>query len=395
MIKTLKAFDLEGKNILIRVDFNVPVVNERVVNNFRIKSSLPTISTCIESGASITLMSHLGRPNGVKDKNLSLMGVGEELASLLEMPIKFSNDPISTDAIDTSLSLKPGEIHLLENLRFSSGEKENDPIFSSQLARHGQVYINDAFGTAHRAHASNVGVVRSFKHYGIGWLMDKELNFLQRFMIKPKSPLTLVLGGAKIDTKLGLIDQFLSKADYIIIGGGMAFTFLKAKGKEVGGSLVDKNMIQMAKKIINKARVQNVKLLLPKDVICGQNLDDDVAKGHCEINSIPEDLMGLDIGPQTLSEYKSILGKSKTIVWNGPMGVFEKISFESGTREMGIHLVSCIANGSKVIVGGGDTASALERFNLLDEMTHVSTGGGASLELLSGNQLPALKALEN
>ena len=395
MIKTLKAFDLEGKNILIRVDFNVPVVNERVVNNFRIKSSLPTISTCIESGASITLMSHLGRPNGVKDKNLSLMGVGEELASLLEMPIKFSNDPISTDAIDTSLSLKPGEIHLLENLRFSSGEKENDPIFSSQLARHGQIYINDAFGTAHRAHASNVGVVRSFKHYGIGWLMDKELNFLQRFMIKPKSPLTLVLGGAKIDTKLGLIDQFLSKADYIIIGGGMAFTFLKAKGKEVGGSLVDENMIQMAKKIINKARVQNVKLLLPKDVICGQNLDDDVAKGHCEINSIPEDLMGLDIGPQTLSEYKSILGKSKTIVWNGPMGVFEKISFESGTREMGIHLVSCIANGSKVIVGGGDTASALERFNLLDEMTHVSTGGGASLELLSGNQLPALKALEN
>jgi len=395
MIKTLKAFDLEGKNILIRVDFNVPVVNERVVNNFRIKSSLPTISTCIESGASITLMSHLGRPSGVKDKNLSLMGVGEELASLLEMPIKFSNDPISTDAIDTSLSLKPGEIHLLENLRFSSGEKENDPTFSSQLARHGQVYINDAFGTAHRAHASNVGVVRSFKHYGIGWLMDKELNFLQRFMIKPKSPLTLVLGGAKIDTKLGLIDQFLSKADYIIIGGGMAFTFLKAKGKEVGGSLVDENMIQIAKNIINKARVQNVKLLLPKDVICGQNLDDDVAKGNCEINSIPEDFMGLDIGPQTLSEYKSILGKSKTIVWNGPMGVFEKISFESGTREMGIHLVSCIANGSKVIVGGGDTASALERFNLLDEMTHVSTGGGASLELLSGNQLPALKVLEN
>jgi len=395
MIKTLKAFDLEGKNILMRVDFNVPVANQKVTNNFRIKSALPTILTCIESGASITLMSHLGRPTGIKDENLSLMAVGEELASLLEMPIKFSNDPISTDSIDTSLSLKPGEIHLLENLRFNSAEKSNDPIFSTQLARHGQIYINDAFGTAHRAHASNVGVVRSFKHYGIGWLMDKELNFLQRFMTNPKKPLTLILGGAKIDTKLGLIDQFLSKADYIIIGGGMAFTFLKAKGKEIGGSLVDESMIQTAKNIINKARVQNVKLLLPEDVICGQCLDDNNPKGPYKINSVPKDLMGLDIGPDTLARYNGILGKSKTIVWNGPMGVFEKKGFESGTREMGIHLVSCIANGSKVIVGGGDTASALEDFNLLDEMTHVSTGGGASLELLSGNQLPALKVLEN
>ena len=225
--------------------------------------------------------------------------------------------------------------------------------------------------------------------------MDKELNFLQRFMIKPKTPLTLILGGAKIDSKLGLIDQFLSNADYIIIGGGMAFTFLKAKGKEIGGSLVDESMIQTAKNIINKARVQNVKLLLPEDVICGQNPDDDFPRGPYEVNSIPADLMGLDIGPKTLLTYKSILGKSKTIVWNGPMGVFEKTGFESGTREMGIHLVSCITNGSKVIVGGGDTASALENFNLLDEMTHVSTGGGASLELLSGNQLPALKVLEN
>jgi phosphoglycerate kinase len=395
MIKTLKAFDLEGKNVLLRVDFNVPVVNERVVNNFRIKASLPTISTCIDAGASVTLMSHLGRPNGVRDDKLSLMCVGEELASLLEMPIKFSNNPTSTDAIDTSLSLKPGEIHLLENLRFSPLEKSNDLTFSSQLARHGQVFINDAFGTAHRAHSSNVGVVRSFKHYGIGWLMDKELNFLQRFMTKPKAPLALILGGAKIDTKLGIIDQFLSKADYIIIGGGMAFTFLKAKGKKVGGSLVDDRMIKTAKNIINKARLQNVKLLLPEDVICGLSIDDKEPKGPYEINAIPENLMGLDIGPKTLSRYNSILGKSKTIVWNGPMGVFEKEGFESGTREMGIHLVSCITNGSKVIVGGGDTAAALENFNLLDEMTHVSTGGGASLELLSGNQLPALKILEN
>lgn len=395
MIKTLKAFDLEGKNILIRVDFNVPMDNEKVTNNFRIKAAIPTILTCLDAGASVILMSHLGRPNGVNDEELSLIPVGEELASLMEIPIKFSEDPVSTDAIDTSLSLKPGEVHLLENLRFNSGEKSNDQFFASQLARHGQLFINDAFGTAHREHASNVGVVESFKHFGIGWLMDKELNFLQRFMINPKPPLTLILGGAKIDTKLGLIDQFLSKADYILIGGGMAFTFLKAKGKEVGGSLIDANMLSTAKVIINKARIQNVRLILPEDVICGESINDPDPKGPFDINLVPKDMMGLDIGPKTLARYNSILGESRTVVWNGPMGVFERKGYEVGTREMGIHLVSCIANGTKVIVGGGDTASALEDFDLLEEMTHVSTGGGASLELLSGNQLPALKVLEN
>ena len=395
MIKTLKAFDLEGKNILIRVDFNVPMDNEKVTNNFRIKAAIPTILTCLDAGSSVILMSHLGRPNGVKDEDLSLIPVGEELASLMEIPIKFSEDPVSTDAIDTSLSLKPGEVHLLENLRFNSGEKSNDQFFASQLARHGQLFINDAFGTAHREHASNVGVVESFKHFGIGWLMDKELNFLQRFMINPKPPLTLILGGAKIDTKLGLIDQFLSKADYILIGGGMAFTFLKAKGKEVGGSLIDGNMLSTAKVIINKARIQNVRLILPEDVICGESINDPDPKGPFDINLVPKNMMGLDIGPKTLARYNSILGESRTVVWNGPMGVFERKGYEVGTREMGIHLVSCIANGTKVIVGGGDTASALEDFDLLEEMTHVSTGGGASLELLSGNQLPALKVLEN
>ena len=395
MIKTLKAFDLEGKNILIRVDFNVPMDGEKVLNNFRIKAAIPTIQTCLEANASVILISHLGRPKGKIDTKLSLMPVGEELASLLEMPIKFSENPISTDAIDTSLSLKAGEVHLLENLRFNSGEESNDLLFSSQLARHGQIFINDAFGTSHRAHASNVGVVNSFKHAGIGWLMDKEINFLERFMVTPRPPLVLILGGAKIDTKLGLIEQFLSKADYILIGGGMAFTFLKAKGKEVGGSLVDKSMLSTAKSIINKARLLSVKLILPTDVICGESLNDQDPKGPYKINKVPKKLMGLDIGPETVVKYNSILGDAKTVVWNGPMGVFEKKGYEVGTREMGIHLVSCIANGTKVIVGGGDTASALEDFNLIDEMTHVSTGGGASLELLSGNRLPALKALEN
>ena len=394
MIRTLRAFDIRGKNILIRVDFNVPMNGEKVTNNFRIKAALPTINTCLEGGASVVLMSHLGRPEGEINKELSLIPVGEELASLMEMPIKYSESCVSTDAIDTSLSLKAGEVHLLENLRFHSGELSNNTEFASQLARHGQVYINDAFGTAHREHASNVGVVSSFKHAGIGWLMDKELNFLERFMIKPRKPLTLVLGGSKIGSKLGLIDQFITKADYIIIGGGMAFTFLKARGKNVGGSLVDDSMITVAKNIINKARTESVKLYLPSDVICGSSIDDPNPQGPFMIQEIHDDMMGLDIGPETTAKFNSILGQSRTVVWNGPMGVFETDGYDSGTRDMGIHLANCTANDIKVIVGGGDTAAALEKFGLIKDMTHVSTGGGASLELLSGNQLPALRVLE-
>ena len=394
MIKTLQAFDLRGKNILIRTDFNVPMDGEIVTNNFRIKAALPTIKTCIEAGAAVVLMSHLGRPKGKADQSLSLIPVGEELAALLEMPIKFSENCVSTDAIDTSISLKPGEIHLLENLRFHKGEEVNDAEFSSQLARHGHIFINDAFGTAHREHASNVGVVPYFKNSGIGWLMDKELNYLDRLMNNPKRPLTLVLGGAKVDTKLDLIDNFLTNADHLIIGGGMAFTFLKAKGRSVGGSLVDETKLGVAKDMLNKARVKGVKLSFPVDVICGRSLDEQKNISTCAIQDIPDDHMGLDIGPESIRMFNSILGNSKTILWNGPMGVFEKKAFEQGTREMAIHLVSCVTNGSKVVVGGGDTAAALESFGLLNDMTHISTGGGASLELLGGNQLPAIKALE-
>ena len=394
MVKTLRAFDLRGKNILIRTDFNVPMDGERVSNNFRIKAALPTIMTCLDAGAAVVIMSHMGRPKGTIDNDLSLVPVGEELAGLLEMPIKFSDNCISTDSIDTSISLKPGEIHLLENLRFHTGEESNDMEFSSQLARHGQIFINEAFGTAHRSHASNVGVIPYFKNAGIGWLMDKELNYLERFMFKPKTPMTLILGGAKIDTKLELIYQFLDKADNIIIGGGMAFTFLRAKGKEVGGSLVDQSMISTAKDIMNKARVKGAKIILPSDALCALSLKDNMQQGPFSIDDIPDEMMGLDIGPDSIHRFNSILGNSKTILWNGPMGVFESKGFESGTREMAIHLVSCVTSGTKVIVGGGDTAAALERFGLMDEMTHISTGGGASLELLSGNPLPAITALE-
>tara|TARA_B100001113_G_scaffold208687_1_gene171113 strand:- start:581 stop:1768 length:1188 start_codon:yes stop_codon:yes gene_type:complete len=394
MIKTLKSFDLKDKNILIRADFNVPINNQVVTNNFRIKSSLSTIKTCLDSGASITLMSHLGRPNGKRCDDLSLVPVGEELASLLEMPIKFSDDCISTDSIDTSISLKAGEIHLLENLRFHPGEESNDYEFSSRLSRHGQIFINDAFGTAHRSHSSNIGVVPYFKNAGIGWLMDKEINYLTQLIRKPNKPLTLVLGGAKIGTKLKLIENFLNIANNIIIGGGMAFTFLKALGKDVGGSLVDDAMISTAKNIMSKARAEGVRIVLPVDVMCSQSLDNIEEEGPFFIEHIGDKLMGLDIGPKSVERFKRILDKSETILWNGPMGVFEKEEFEYGTKEIAKYLAICAENDNSIIIGGGDTAAAVEYFGLIKDMTHVSTGGGASLELLCGKILPALSILE-
>jgi phosphoglycerate kinase len=394
MLRTLKAFDLKGKKILIRVDFNTPLSNLKVSDNFRIRSTLPTIKTCIDGGAALTLMSHAGRPNGKHDKKLSLMPMGEELASLLQMPIKFSNDCVSQDALDTSLGLKPGEIHLLENLRFHDSEELNEPNFAFKLAKHGQIFINDAFGTAHRNHASNIGVLSYFKHYGIGWLMDKELNFLDSFMRKPQKPFILILGGAKVDSKIDLIDKFIDKASHILIGGGMAFTFLRARGKEIGGSLIDNSMLDIAKKLLKKASDQNVQIHLPEDVLCAESISSPKVIGTFNVNEIPSKLMGLDIGPKTIKKFKKILKESKTVMWNGPLGLFENINFENGTKDIATYLSEIFMQDVKIIIGGGDTASAVSKFNLISKMTHVSTGGGSSLELLSGKSLPAIRALE-
>ncbi|MBA65586.1 MAG: phosphoglycerate kinase [Candidatus Marinimicrobia bacterium] len=394
MIRTIKAFDIRGRNVLLRVDYNVPMENGVVRNNFRIRSSLSTIQSCLEGGASIVIMSHMGRPKNKDDIKYSLVSVGEELARLLEMPIKFSEDCISQDAIDTSLGLKAGEIHLLENLRFHKGEVNNDKEFSRQLSRHGHIYINDAFGTAHRSHASNVGVAEYFKHSGIGWLMDKEINFLQNQMNKPNRPLTLILGGAKINSKIKLIENFLNKADNIIIGGGMSFTFMKAMGKNIGGSLFEKSMVPIALDLINKARMKGVKLIFPCDLICSKSIDDRSSNELYTIDDLPKDLMGLDIGPKTIELFHSIILPSETILWNGPMGVFEIEQYAKGTRKLGQILADRASSNTKVIVGGGDTATALELFDLSKFMTHVSTGGGASLQLLSGESLIAIQSLE-
>jgi phosphoglycerate kinase len=288
----------------------------------------------------------------------------------------------------------PGEIHLLENLRFHKEETENEPNFSELLAKHGEVYINDAFGTAHRPHASNVGVSKYFLHKGIGYLFEKELQYLNAVLKRPERPMTIVLGGAKIGTKLKLINKFIDEGDNIIIGGGMAFTFLKAMGINVGGSLVDESMIKTAIAIIEKSQKMHKKIIFPIDVIAAKNIDDGDNSKVYNIGDIPEDMAGFDIGRLTVEKFSKILLSSKTIIWNGPMGVFEKDNFNAGTLEIAKVMTEAKENGNIVIVGGGDTAAAVKKYDMIDKMSHVSTGGGASLELLSGNRLPSVEALE-
>tara|TARA_Y100000748_G_scaffold301770_1_gene302624 strand:- start:305 stop:1492 length:1188 start_codon:yes stop_codon:yes gene_type:complete len=394
MLRSIKSFDIKGQTVLMRLDLNVPLSGENIDDDFRIKACLPTINYCLSEGASIVIMSHLGRPNGKFDKKYSLIPVGESLASMLELPIKFSEDCISQDAIDTSLSLKQGEVHLLENLRFYNQEEKNDPDFSNKLSRHGRLYINDAFGTSHRMHASNYGVIDNFKNYGMGLLIEKEVQYLKEIINKPKRPLVLLLGGAKVSTKLDLINRYIHKADKIIIGGGMAFTFLKAMGYNVGKSLLESSMIEKAKSVMDLARVSGKTILLPVDFICAEGIDSFSIKSGINTRNIPENLMGLDIGPQSIEIFNEALDDSSTVIWNGPMGVFEKSSFSNGTKLIADNLVRLADENINVIAGGGDTASALKLFNLIEKITHVSTGGGASLELMSGKSLKALERLE-
>ena len=392
MIHNLHTFDLKDKRLLMRVDFNVPIDNGRVTDDFRLRAALPTIQHCLQQGAAVVLMSHLGRPKGKVVENLSLISVGETLADLLEMPIKFSDDCISEDARDTSLGISPGEIHLLENLRFHDEETLNDPQFSMLLSKHGDVFINDAFGTAHRAHASNVGVVDQFRQKGIGFLMEKELKYLKESFDHPLRPVTIILGGAKIDTKLSMIKRFLSKADTIIIGGGMAFTFLKAKGLEVGSSLIDDKMLSTATQIMNEVKNQRVQLVFPSDFVCAKDLESK-PDGVYLRRDIPEDMMGLDIGPKSIEKFQKIISSSKTILWNGPLGVFEQEYYAQGTKAITEKLVEATEAGQTTIVGGGDTVAAVRSIGFYRDVSHVSTGGGAFLELLSGETLPAFSAL--
>ena len=394
MIRSLNSFDLKDKRVFIRVDYNVPVENGVVKDAYRIQCSIPTIKECLEAGASVVLMSHLGRPNGSTNDNYSMISVGEVLSDFLEIPIKFSHDCINEDSINVTIGLHPGEVHLLENLRFHTGEEENDFEFSRLLSKHGQIFINDAFGTSHRSHASNVGVTDNFMHKGMGLLMEKEIQYLMHKFKKPKEPLVLLLGGAKISDKIDMIERFIIKAKSILIGGGMTFTFLKAMGLNVGKSMMDESMISTAKTIIKKARQNRVKIKLPVDFVVSDAIDKPSKIETVSFDSIPDNMIGLDIGPETIKLFSNIILQSGTVLWNGPMGVFEKKEFENGTKSIANLLSDMKDQNIDTIVGGGDSASAIRKFSDIENITHVSTGGGASLELLGGKNLPAIAALE-
>ena len=384
--------DIQNKKVLIRVDYNVPIENGIVKNNFRILQSLNTINYCLDQGSSVVLMSHMGRPdNNSRDESLSLRPVADELSKLLNKDIKFSNCCVDEDSINTSKELQSNEIHLLENLRFHNGEKNNDNDFSNQLSRHGDVYVNDAFGTAHRAHASNVGIVQFMNQSSIGFLNMKELKYLSEKLNNPIKPYSFILGGLKVADKIKLINNIMKSANVICIGGAMAFTFLKAKGFNIGSSYFEESALGLAESIINDAEKLGVELVLPIDAVVSDNINNIQNTSVKDSGSFDAKDSGFDIGPKTTLLFIEMIKKSKTIVWNGPLGVAEKPVFARGTNELAKFLNDL--KGSSTIIGGGDTASCI--YSLLPEnkFSHISTGGGSSLELLSGNKLPAFEVL--
>jgi|TARA_B100000530_G_scaffold298752_1_gene218698 phosphoglycerate kinase len=399
MLRKISTIDFKssnttsGKTVLIRVDYNVPVENELVVDDYRILKSIPTIEYCLDQGAKVVLMSHMGRPKGKIDDKLSLIPAGEKLAELLEMPIKFSEDCISEDSIDVSRNLKDGEIHLLENLRFYNEETENSSDFSSQLAKHGSIYINDAFGTAHRNHASNSGITKHFATKGMGLLIEQEMKFLSDKLSNPSKPLTLIIGGSKIDTKIGVIENFLGLADNIIIGGAMANTFLLAMNHRIGISLAEKEKMNVAKNLLKKASKRGTKIILPIDF--SGELETFGSGDICvaDAKDIPNNMICEDIGEKSIKLFSDIISLSKTILWNGTVGVAENPNFAVGTNRI---VDAIIENQLTSIVGGGDTVAAIRNYNeeYINDFSHVSTGGGSCLEMLSGKKLPALEMLK-
>ena len=399
MLRKISTIDFKssnttsGKTVLIRVDYNVPVENELVVDDYRILKSIPTIEYCLDQGAKVVLMSHMGRPKGKIDDKLSLIPAGEKLAELLEMPIKFSEDCISEDSIDVSRNLKDGEIHLLENLRFYNEETENSSDFSSQLAKHGSIYINDAFGTAHRNHASNSGITKHFATKGMGLLIEQEMKFLSDKLSNPSKPLTLIIGGSKIDTKIGVIENFLGLADNIIIGGAMANTFLLAMNHRIGISLAEKEKMNVAKNLLKKASKSGTKIILPIDF--SGELEAFGSGDICvaDAKDIPNNMICEDIGEKSIKLFSDIISLSKTILWNGTVGVAENPNFAVGTNRI---VDAIIENQLTSIVGGGDTVAAIRNYNeeYINDFSHVSTGGGSCLEMLSGKKLPALEMLK-
>ena len=390
-IKTIEGVDVRGKRVLVRVDFNVPVKDGVVGDDTRIRAALPTISYLVEHGARVILMSHLGRPAGEGyEEKFTLAPAAARLAELIDAPVVFASDTIGEDARAKAANLSDGSIVVLENLRFDKREKKNDPAFCEELASLADLYVNDAFGTAHRAHASTAGVAALLPSYA-GFLLAGEVDTLSGMLDAPERPFVAILGGSKVSDKVGVIDALIDKADTIIIGGGMCFTFLLAEGKQVGTSLKEEDWVERAGEMIQKAKAAGVKLLLPVDIVAADAFAEDAAKVTCDADSIPEDMMGLDIGPKTEELYASAIAQGATVFWNGPMGVFEMKAFEHGTKAV----AEAVAANTQAatIIGGGDSVAAVNKFELADQMTFISTGGGASMELVEGKPLPGVEAL--
>ena len=391
----IKDMDIRNKRVLIRVDYNVPIQNGKISNDFRIRQSLETIKYCLSNNASVVLMSHLGRPKGVVSEEYSLELVSWHLEELIKTDVMFVNDCISDNAFSISNNLKPQEVLLLENLRFYNEEVSNDDNFSKKISNHADVFINDAFGTAHRSHASNIGVLSFFKEKGYGFLINKEIQYLKNELENPKKPLLVIIGGAKISTKIALINHLVEKADIILVGGAMAFTFQKALGYNVGNSLVENEELSTSLEIIKKAKRKNVNLQFPVDVVCAKDINKYESIEVKSIDHFENDDIGLDIGPETCINYQMFIESAKTIVWNGPLGFFEIPYFSTGTQSIAISIEQHgQKNNITTIIGGGDTVSAIDSFNSDMKFTHISTGGGSSLELLSGKKLPALKEID-
>ena len=391
--KTVADIDVKGKRVLMRVDFNVPQEGARITDDRRIAQALPTIKSVIERGGKLILVSHLGRPKGGPEAKFSLRPAADRLGELLGKSVAFVNDCIGVDAEKATAALKDGDVLLLENLRFHKEEEKNDANFAKQLAKSADVYVNDAFGTAHREHASTFGAAQAMqgKPRTIGFLIQKELKFLGEAVSSPKRPFVAILGGAKVSDKINVIEQLLSKADTLLIGGAMAYTFFLAQGKEVGKSLVERDKVELAKSLLAKA---GGKIKLPMDTVVSDKMSDDAVTKIVEGN-IPADLEGFDIGPKTIELYKTEIAKAKTIIWNGPMGVFEKKPFQAGTKAIAHAVADATSkSGATTIIGGGDSAAAIEQFGLADKVSHVSTGGGASLEFLEKGHFSTLDILD-
>ena len=387
--KTIEDIDVNGKKVLMRCDFNVPQdENGNITDNRRIVSALPSIKYLIEHNAKVILCSHLGRPKGEFKEKYSLKPIAEELSKLLGKEVKLAKDVIGEDAHNLANNLKDGDVMLLENVRFHKEEEANDPEFAKKLADMAEIYVNDAFGTAHRAHASTAGVA-SYLPAVSGFLIKKELDFMGSALENPERPFVAILGGAKVSDKIGVIENLMEKVDTLIIGGAMAYTFLKATGKNIGNSLCEDEKLDLAKDILKKAKQKNVKLMLPVDNIEAKSTDDEVTK---IVEEIEDGYAGFDIGPKTIEMYEKELENAKTVVWNGPLGMFELEKFANGTMSIARKLAELDAI---TIIGGGDSASAIEKARLSDKMSHISTGGGASLEFLEGKKLPGIEVLED